>query len=273
MRQPPDIAGLEPAGRNAGADDLFAGFSSALFDPELPEPAGVTGPDGKAAQKRFDIYRNNVTVSLTDALADIFPAVQRIVGEEFFRAMARIYIRRSPPKSRLLFEYGSDFAAFVDGFEHSGSMPWLGDVARIERAWLDAYHASDAPVLSPDQLAAVPPEQLAETHFNVHPACRVICSSYPVFSIYSMNRQDGQAKPLETRESEDVLITRAGLEVQVRTLPPGGARFLQSLIDGDTLSEAADMAMRTSETFDFPANIAGMLEAGVFTSIRQDAPV
>ena len=69
---------------------------------------------------------------------------QRITGVDFFRAMARFHIRATPPTSPLLFEYGRDFPDFIETYEYARAMPWLADIARIERAWLDAYHAADA---------------------------------------------------------------------------------------------------------------------------------
>src|SRR6202000_2908803 len=123
-------------------------FASALVNPEHPTPLGVTGPRGKGAIKRYNVYRNNVTVSLIDALAAIYPAVQRITGSEFFRAMARFHVRAPPPTSPLLFEYGREFPAFIESYEYAQDLPWLADTARIERAWLDAYHAADATALA-----------------------------------------------------------------------------------------------------------------------------
>src|ERR1700748_496895 len=120
-----------------------ARFATGLTDPTCPTPGGVVGPRGKGAVKRYNVYRNNVTVSLIGALASIYPAVQRITGADFFRAMARFHIRATQPTSPLLFEYGRDFPAFIEHYEYAQSMPWLADVARIERAWLDAYHAGD----------------------------------------------------------------------------------------------------------------------------------
>src|SRR3984885_7220439 len=116
-----------------------AAFSSALVDPRIETPAVVTGPPGKAAVKRYNVYRNNVTASLIEALAAIYPAVQRITGAEFFRAMARFHIRATPPTSPLLFEYGRGFPDFIETYEHAGAMPWLADTARVERAWLFPY--------------------------------------------------------------------------------------------------------------------------------------
>ena len=137
----------------------YATFASALLDPTYATPAIVIGPAGKGAAKRYNIYRNNVTVSLINALAAVYPAVQRITGVEFFRAMARFHVRATPPRSPLLFEYGRDFPAFVETYEYTRRLPWLADVARIERAWLDAHHAGDAEPLFVDALAAFPPER------------------------------------------------------------------------------------------------------------------
>src|SRR5271168_1367098 len=130
-------------------DSYAATFSSALLRPERETPSLIAGPRGKGAVKRYNVYRNNVTVSLIEALAAIFPAVQRITGVEFFRAMARFHVRANPPRSPLLFEYGRDFPEFIERYECAQDMPWLADTARIERAWLDAYHAADVPPLSP----------------------------------------------------------------------------------------------------------------------------
>ncbi|WP_246248996.1 DNA-binding domain-containing protein [Chelativorans alearense] len=244
-----------------------AAFTPPLLDPEAREPELIAGPNGKAAKKRYNVYRNNVTVSLVNALADTFPATQRIVGEEFFRAMARIHVRQSPPVSPLLFEYGRGFADFIEGFEHARTLPYLADVARIERAWLDAYHAADAAPLKPDALASIPPERLGQAAFTAHPAARIVRSRFPAVTIFALNRQEGAVGRLETAEPEDGLVTRPRLDVFVRRLPPGGAVFLERLIAGKPLGEAVAAALEDNARFDPAANIAGMLEAGVFTAV------
>lgn len=261
----------EPARRVPDALAYAGAFAPALLDPGRAAPGLVAGPRGKAAARRYDVYRNNVTASLVDALADTFPATQRIVGEEFFRAMARIHVRQSPPVSPLLFEYGRGFPDFVEGFEHARSLPYLADVARIERAWLDAYHAADATPLAPAALAAIPPERLGETAFVPHPAARIVRSRFPAVTIFAMNRRDEPVGRLETAEPEDALVTRPALEVVVRRLPPGGAAFLESLMAGDPLARAAAKGLEDCSTFDLAAGISGMLQAGMFTGIAPPA--
>lgn len=249
-----------------------AAFAPALLDPARETPAIVTGPNGKAAGRRYDVYRNNVTVSLIDALAAVYPAMQRITGTEFFRAMARFHVRSNPPASPLLFEYGRDFPEFIAQYEHAQAMPWLADVARIERAWLDAYHAADAAPLSPERLSAAPPDRLAGLVFMPHPAVRCLRSDYAAVTIFAANRDNAQAMRIDASMPEDALITRPEFDVALRRLPPGGAVFAKHLLSGRPLGEAAALALQASDEFDIAANIAGLVDAGAFASIADGDP-
>jgi Putative DNA-binding domain len=245
----------------------YTAFASALVDPTRTTPPMVTGPAGKGAVKRYNIYRNNITVSLINALATVYPAVQRVTGVEFFRAMARFHIRAMPPTSPLLFDYGRDFPAFIETYEYARAMPWLADVARIERTWLGAYHAADAAPLSAGALALIPPERLADVVFTAHPAAGIVRSPFSAVTVFAANRGEVIPAQIDAATPEDALITRPEVDVVVRHLPAGGAVFLTGLMSGQTLGVAAASALQSSPSFDIAANIAGMIEAGAFTSI------
>jgi hypothetical protein len=249
--------------------DYAGAFGPGLTDPAVAAPEDAVAMSGKGVIKRYNVYRNNVTVSLIDALAAIYPAIQRITGVEFFRAMARFHIRATPPASALLFEYGRDFPAFIESYEYARAMPWLADTARIERAWLDAYHAADLPALTAEALASIDPTLLAGLRFKPHPATRIVRSAYPAVAIFAMNRTDGRVTPLRSSEPEDALVTRPEQEVIVSRLPSGGAAFLLSLLEGATLGEAIAAAFEEAPTFDLQANLAGMISAGVATAVQQ----
>ncbi len=254
--------------RTAAGAAYAADFSAALLEPDRETPALVSGPAGKAAAKRYNVYRNNVTVSLLDALVAVYPAVQRITGVEFFRAMARFHIRETPPTSPLLFEYGRDFPAFIERYEYAQAMPWLADTARIERAWLDAYHAADAPPLGPSDLASVSPERLAEIVLAPHPATRLVRSRYAAVTIFATNRKEGPVEAIDAGEPEDALITRPGADVIVRRLAPGEAEFLSALVVGRALGEAAGAAIAAHPEFDIGAALATLIESGAFVLAR-----
>jgi Putative DNA-binding domain len=248
-----------------------AAFAAGLLNPDAATPDDARAWSGRDMQARYNVYRNNVTVSLIDALASIYPAVQRITGVEFFRAMARFHIRQTPPASPLLFEYGRDFPSFIEQYEYAQPMPWLADVARVERAWLDAYHAADLPVLTHEVFAHVDESALASMRFIVHPATRIVRSRYPAVAIFVMNRQDGPVTPLHSADAEDALVARPAEDVIVSRLPAGGAVFLSALAAGECLADAVAMAFDETASFDLQANLAGMIEAGVFTAIQTGA--
>lgn len=243
-----------------------AAFAAGLLDPERNAPEGVMSWNGKVATRRYNVYRNNVTVSLIEALAATYPAVQRITGVDFFRAMARFHVRAEPPTSPLLFDYGRGFPDFIDRYEHARLMPWLADVGRIERAWLDAYHAADAEALSPAHLAACPADSVGDLVFAAHPATRIVRSPFSAVTIFAANRGDGSIGRIDASSPEDALITRPDNDVVVRHLPAGGATFLTELISGTSLAGAAAAALQEATSFDLGSNIAGMIQAGAFVT-------
>lgn len=247
--------------------DFAAQFAPGLLQPDRATPAIVMSTHGASLGKRYNVYRNNVTVSLIQALADIYPAVQRITGEDFFRAMARFHIRATPPTSPMLFDYGRDFPAFIETYPYAQEMPWLADTARIERAWLDAYHAADAPALTAQALASVAEADLADLMLHAHPATRMVCSPYPAVSIFAMNRQPGPVSPLTSSEAQNALVTRPDMEVEVAHLPPEAAHFLTQLMAGQPLGNAAAETFAAFPDFDLSTHLAALIAAGTFVAL------
>ena len=246
-------------------------FAAALLDPSLPPPAGLIGPDGEPCPKRFAVYRNNVIVGLTGVLAASFPAVARLVGPEFFQAMAGLYARRDPPRSPILLDYGAAFADFIAGFEPAAEIPYLADVARLERAWVEAYHAAEAEPLGPGAFADVPPHLLGDLRMRLHPSARIIRSNYPVVTIWRMNIEGGAPGPVDLEDGEDALIARPDGDVLIHPLPSGGAQFIGELDRGATVAEAFEAALATAPGFDLTANLAGLLGSGAVVGFESPA--
>ena len=113
-------------------------------------------------RKRFGVYRNNVIAGLVSSLAARFPVVGRLVGDEFFGAMARCYVIDQPPRSPVLLLYGDTFPEFIENFVPAGSIEYLADVARLEFAKGRAYHATDASPLHRKIMAALRADRLNE---------------------------------------------------------------------------------------------------------------
>jgi hypothetical protein len=240
-------------------------FARALLDPDRSLPDGLTAHTSQRPEKRFAVYRNNVVVSLIEALRTKFPATGRIVGEEFFGAMARIFVMVHPPRSKILHTYGEDFGDFIAAFEPAAELAYLADVARLEAARTRAYHAADATALTPADFSEVAPDAIGSLQVTLHPSLEILRSRHPVVTIWSMNAGDAELAPVDDNSPEDALILRPQLDVTVRLLPPGGASFIGALANGSTLAQAAAQAAGADPRFDLTHNLAGLIGSGAVT--------
>jgi len=132
---------------------MQAAFADALLARDVDCPPGLRTWNGSDPGRRFAVYRNNVIVGLVDALADTYPVVQAMVGDDFFRAMAREFVRSQPPTSPVLAGYGAGFAAFIEGFAPAAGLPCLADLARLEWLRVEVYHAADVAPLRVEEIA------------------------------------------------------------------------------------------------------------------------
>lgn len=246
-------------------------FARALVTPELPAPAEVNRPAAKPEEqqlKRFNIYRNNVISTVIDALRDTFPVVRSLVGDEFFSAIARAYFDLNPMKSPLLFRYGDTFGDFLDEFPPvQKSVPYLGDVSRLEYARLQAYHAADAEPLEVAALGTVPSELMADIRLEAHPSVALVRSNFPIVSIWGASNDHIDHEDVDLDRREDALIKRPQFSVDTVLLPKDGACFLSELLSGRTLGEATIAASAEYEEFDLTTHLTGLFSAGTFVRI------
>lgn len=247
--------------------DHQSGFSRALLDAGVPIPEGLKAWNGDAPSRRFGVYRNNVMLGLVGAVASRFPAAEKIVGEEFFAAMARDFVLAHPPRSPHLLAYGEDFAEFVEAFEPAATVPYLPDVIRLENARSRAYHAADHPPLSAADLSGISPGALGDLRFTPHPSASVVRSQYPIVSIWAMNSGEMPLEPLTSWEGQDALVVRPEMIVNVHELPPGGGAFASVLFSGGSLSTAVEAASRDRDAFDLTMNLVGILQAGALATV------
>lgn len=240
-------------------------FAAALLAAEPLLPQGLTSWNTPVPARRFAVYRNNVVSGLIGALQSRFPATGNIVGEEFFKAMAREYSSLYPPKSAVLLEFGNDFGDFAAHFEPAAGLPYLPDVIRLEIARGRAYHAADAAPLDPQRLSQLDVEQLSRLSFSFHPSTAIVRSVYPIVKIWAMNAGELPLEPIEVWEAEDALVTRPQLEVLVHVLPKGGADFLNALMSGAPLETAFQNTLQNIENFDLAATLACLFQMGAVT--------
>jgi len=157
-----------------------------------------------------------------------------------------------------------------DRVEPADPLPYLADVARIERAWTEAYHAADAQPLTAEAFAPLTPCDAVGLRLLVHPSLRVVRSRLPAVTVWRMNVADGVPKPVDFEAGgEDGLVLPPEADVEVRVCAPGGAEFVDALAARLTLAEAAEAALRADDRFDLSANLVALIAMGAFVGAEE----
>ncbi len=230
-------------------------FARAVLDPGLATPPGLHDPFGAPAPKRFSVYRNNVASSLTRALEAAFPTIRKLVGDEFFAAMARVFLQVHPPRSRILMLYGAEMPGFLERFPPAAHLGYLPDVARLDQAMRESYHAADSSPLSKTDFQRLLGDDIAGLRLALAPSARLIRSSWPIAAIWAANHDGG---PAPQSGGQDVLVLRPEFDPHPWPLPAGGGSFVAGLMAGLTLGESVDSA---GEAVDLPT-VLGILISG-----------
>jgi hypothetical protein len=214
-------------------------FAEALLNPEAPLPPGLTDPFGRPAPKRFSVYRNNVASSLTRALQAAFPTVRKLVGEEFFGAMAVLFLRAHPPRSQMLMLYGEAFPGWLESFPPVAHLGYLPDVARLDQAMRESYHSADSTPLPEGEFQHLLGDDIAALRVRLAPSLRLLQSRWPIQAIWAANHEGG---PAPKAGPQDVAVLRAEFDPRPVLLPPGAADFLTGLLADKPLGEALEAA-------------------------------
>ena len=252
--------------------ELQAGFAADLQGEGLQILASIVN-DGKfPADKVFQVYRNNLFLSLTEALRAVYVSVEKLVGEGFFDFVADGYIRQYPSRSGNLHDFGMFFSPYLSEVEQASGLPYLPDVARIDWAWHRAYHSEDAEPVQIDRLAEIDPGDYGRLEFGFHPSLCCIMSEYSVYEVWHFCRQGGSADEeagLELIEKREfIAVFRSGLDIHVERLDESSFKFLQQLSAGYSLEPAAAHVIERHGSFDLLKTLQQFLAFHLITEVR-----
>jgi len=198
--------------------------------------------------ERLQVYRNNVFISLRQALADVYPVVRRLVGEEFFNQLARRFVREYPSRSGNLHEFGHELARFLGELPDVSELPYLPDVAALEWALHEVFHEAEAPPFDFSKLSD--PEN---ARLPLHPAARLIASRYPVLAIWEANQADDPGVVDLDAGGDWLIVFRDGLDPAITRVSPGEFALLSALAQHMTLGEACEAAVAAEPQLDLAA--------------------
>jgi hypothetical protein len=231
--------------------DLQLDFAAAIIDQDASRMSNHVLTGGVSVEARLNVYFNNTYINLRGALRDVFPVVERLVGGRFFDYAADQYISKHPSTSGDINRFGATFATFLAGFDPAASLAYLPDVARLEWAMHEVFHAADHSPLTTDRLALVMRVDCSTLRFRLNPACRLLASPFPVSRIWHVNQSPATGSDYVDADSgsDFLLIRRRNFVVEARPLEPAAFKMLQSLHAGASIEEAYDDATLVDDAF------------------------
>ena len=250
--------------------DLQAEMAAYLVSGADIDILGSIVSDTIPAAARLRIHRHQLYESLATALAGTFSTVHQLVGDAFFRAMARAFIVQALPGQPVLSEYGEGFPALVDAYEPARGLPYLTDVARLDWALNLAFHSPMGERLTATGLSIVPGEQLSSMKVSLAPGTCVIHSTYPLDRIWSTSQPDASTATVDLGEGgARLLVFRRPDDAAFISLTESEAVFVATLAAGASLDDAALAAFADDADFDLSVTFRRLLDSGVFVALQQ----
>jgi hypothetical protein len=242
----------------SGLADFQLAFASAIS-----RRGGRTDP--LESQPGFAVYRNTTPDALIETLRANYPVTAEIVGGEAFEALAFDFGRRHPPADPILLRYGGGFADFLAAQRWIEELPYLPDVARLERLWTESHLAGDAAPLRMADLAALGTDGCMSLRLPLHPAARFAWLPTPAMTIWQAHRSEGGFDTLAPEwRGEGALFTRPDAEVRPMKIDAPAHRLLFGLRLGETFGEASAAVARVYPEANFPPLVTALVSSGAF---------
>lgn len=249
---------------------LQSRFAEALLTPgAVPDGLFAGSPD--MAARRFSLYRGNLTANWERSLGNAYPVLQRLLGAEFFRGLAREYGRAVPLAAGDLNRFGDRLPEFLETFEPVAEYPYMPDVARLELALHRAHYATDSPVANAAALAALDAEALGALRFRLPAACTLLYSRWAVVGIWQAHQPRGQWPP-DISANSRALTFRRSWRGEVLGLSPGEFAGLEAIGSGETLGAALETAQDAEAEFDPAVALPRWLAAGALAPPASSHP-
>ena len=249
--------------------ELQSHFSAEILCGENTSVQTLVEQRGFEATRRINVYRNNIFATLAETLSNIFPVSCAMVGEEFFKSMARIYIRSHTPDSGNLHDFGEHLPSFIESMPELSNYPYLSALAEIDWACHRAFHSTSVNSLDISSLADFSPDNYEDLQFEFHPAIHTIKSKYPIFDIWNFATSNGHADttPDLNSEGQQVLIHRPKSGVKVVNIEDGLFQMINFLREPKTLGATITSILSSNPEYNLKEGLNRLFSFGAVSTI------
>ena len=189
------------------------------------------------AIKRLSIYANAYRLRIIEALATAYPKLHSLLGDDYFDSTARSYIKQYPSTYRNMRWVGGEMAAHLQATlpQH----PIASEMAQFEWALGIAFDAEDAPIVSLQDMAKIPPENWAALTFILHPSAHLLPLQLNVVQIWNaLDCEETPPNPIQT--NAPCLVWRKNLNAHFKSIDVAECAALQLVIAGASFGELCE---------------------------------
>lgn len=246
-------------------DAYFRAFEKNLTTGDTNAIADFLGERANPAFLR--VYRNGYLKTCAEALAGNYPVVKALVGDDYFRDLARGYVDRHPPTRGTLVGYGEHFPDFVRQLEDEHGLEYLADAAAIDAAWLESYFAEEGAPLAPADIERMGAEGDDVTAVRVHltPHVQLVQIENSIVDTWTVLRDQGELTEAValSKRAHSAMLWRLGGQIHIKALDDAESVFIKTMANVTTLGDGAARAFEIYESFDLAGTFAALLQNNI----------
>jgi hypothetical protein len=152
----------------------------------------------------FAVYHDAYRMRLAEFLSTDFPVLRAHLGEEAFALLVEDYIESAPSRQPNARWYGARLPDFMQETVLWRRNRSASDLARFERALLDAFDAPDARISTIDALRDIRAEDWPRLAFEFHPSLRLLDLAGGTAQIYAALAEEEE--PPVIRQGEEAIL-------------------------------------------------------------------
>jgi hypothetical protein len=217
--------------------------------------------DRLTSVERLEIYNRVYWFRLLSSLADDFPGLRAVIGQEKFEQVLLGYLTEMPSVSFTLRDLGSRLEAWLRAHPESiaANERMALDMVRLEWADIEAFDAAEYPTLSQGELASLGEDPV----FHLQPHLQLLDLAYPVdelllkvreteapetdisSNVVMMEHSTTARKSQQLPRAKKVFLAvhRNENSVYFKRLKPEAFALLRAIREGQPLSQAIETSV------------------------------
>src|SRR5262245_41829945 len=218
---------------------------------------------GRNPGRRLAIHARHYRASLAAAIRTKFPATAWLLGTPVLDEAAREFVRRHPPSTPCIAEYGEEFPGFLSTYLGGERVPYLCSFAELEWHLGRVTIAIDRPAAARDAFSALEIDTLMDRRLALQGGLRYLHASWPVDELMKLYLTD--TTPSEYRlVSENIWLEVQGArgDFYFSRLDAAEFAFRKALLLGESIGNASEQALGVDAGFDIGRAFTSLLDSG-----------